>query len=145
MHKSLQHTGLLGILYSKRNLVQWFSHFSALELFGGKGFKGRFLDPLPELVIWELLSETWAICVLTSSPADLSRSDLRTRLQITLIQEVWHLPSFLDDETEVNEGKAMIRSHGAMWHNREETSVPETHQPHRGQDCRPWRPLFVAF
>lgn len=85
----------------------------ALELFGGKGLKGRFLDPLPTLLIWELLSGTWAICVLTSSPADLARSDLTTRLQLTLIQEVWHLPSFRDDETEVKEGKAMLRSHGA--------------------------------
>lgn len=88
--------------------------FVCIRIIGGKGLKGRFLDPLPKFVIWELLSETWAICVLTSSPADLARSDLRTRLRLTLIQEVWHLPSFLDDETEVKEGKAMIRSHGAM-------------------------------
>lgn len=60
---------------------------------------------MPKLLIWELLSETWAICGLTSSPADFARSDLRTRLQLTLTQEVWHLPSFRDDKTEVREGE----------------------------------------
>lgn len=49
------------------------------------------------------------VMCFNSSPSDLAKSNLRTRLWLTWIQETQHLPSFIGDETEIKDGEAMTR------------------------------------